>query len=215
MTKRAWATLGGSAVLISLVVSACGGNSLPCPIPQDLMENPPEDAVALTFQNDSCTTICSLNISPRSCDNWGLDWLGNANIPSGEARTLLVPPGQYDILVEDCTQAEYQYLRFSMEEDRAMVFTATDLESIPSCSTSLTIQNNTSQPVCHLWISAPYSESFGLNWLGDDEIPPGASLTVTVPPGVYDLKAEDCAFNIQGLELDTEVSGDRLWVLEP
>lgn len=178
------------------------------------MSSPPEEAVRVTFQNHSCTTVCSLYISPGNCDNWGSDWLEDANVPSGGERTLAVPPGRYDILVEDCTQAEYQGLRFDLGEDRTIAFTVAELESVPSCSTSLAVHNATEQSLCYLWISAPYSESFGLNWLADGDVPPGEVHTVTMPSGVYDLKVEDCSFGLLGFQLNTGLRGNHVWVLE-
>ena len=74
--------------------------------------------------------------------------------------------------------------------------------------------NHTEVPICHLWIAAEHSESFGGNWLGQDQIAPGESDQFFVFPGTYDIKAEDCDFNILRLEMDTEIEDHLEWVVE-
>jgi hypothetical protein len=100
------------AVLVGgLLMAACGGSAssrdLPCPIPAELMQAPPTDAVTFTLDNRACTTICSLNLSPHRCDDWGGDWLGDHNVPSGESVSLRVPPGSFDLWIEDCTMEPF------------------------------------------------------------------------------------------------------------
>jgi len=205
---------GFKLVLILLALAGCSTPSLACPIPAEMMSSPPEDVVRVTFQNNSCTTVCALYISPGNCDNWGFDWLEDANLPSGAERTLALHPGRYDILVEDCTQAEYQGLRYTFDADETVPFSGEGLGDVGACTTSLTVVNETEMPVCYLWMGAPTSESFGRNWLGEEEIASGGSFTVTVPPGIYDLKAEGCEFELLGLWLDAGIEGERIWTLE-
>jgi hypothetical protein len=49
----------------------------------------------------SAEEIVCLYVSPQGNDSWGADVLGDANtIPPGEAFTVRVQPGVYDLMVE-------------------------------------------------------------------------------------------------------------------
>jgi hypothetical protein len=57
--------------------------------------------VALEVVNNSSEEIMCLYVSPQTSDSWGDDILGTANtIAPGEAHTVYVPPGTYDLMVE-------------------------------------------------------------------------------------------------------------------
>jgi hypothetical protein len=63
------------------------------------------------------------------------------------------------------------------------------------------VVNNSSVEICYLYISPTTSNEWGQDWLGtENTVPPGSSFTVrSVPPGNYDLRADDCT----GSEIDT------------
>ncbi|MGB2964871.1 MAG: hypothetical protein WBB69_12885 [Anaerolineales bacterium] len=206
----------------SLIISACGNlklpgsnPNLPCPIPKEWMENPPGETVELTLKNDACTAICAVDISPKACDDWGFDWLGYHNIYSGMESILEIVPGRYDIRVETCTQEAFIWEKIDLWDDYYGTMSDPELEDPSLCPVSLTVINNSSQPICHMWIAPPNSESFGLNWLGENQINSGDSFRFVIPNDIYDLKAEDCNFKILQVELDVEISTHQTWIVTP
>ena len=193
--------------------SGLGSSNLPCPIPQELMENPGDGSVAFTFRNEACSTVCALSVSPSPCDDWGFDWLGYNNVHSGEEVTLQVPPGRYDVLVEDCTEAYGITERLNLTSDEFFLHSWIDEATAGSCTASVTVENHSSEPICHMWIGSPSSESFGLNWLGEDQIGSGESFTFFVSPDTYDIKAEGCEWALLRVEVDVPVSGHLVWTV--
>ncbi|MBN1264712.1 MAG: hypothetical protein JXA25_04415 [Anaerolineales bacterium] len=197
-------------LVVAVGISACGGADLPCPIPRDKMNDPDPDWVAFTLVNESCTSFCSMSIAPTKCDDWGYDWLGTDSLAPGEQWTIKLPPGRYDLFVEDCTQQVFIWEKINVLEESSFEVTG-DENSSAACVHSLTVENNASEPICHMWIAGPHSESFGLNWLGEDSIPSGETRTFIVPEGSYDLKAEACDFRLLHVELDVQISGETFW----
>lgn len=62
--------------------------------------------VEIDLENDSPDLVCYAFLSPTEAENWGQDELGPQEmIGPGEATTLFVPAGFYDVLVLDCDQA--------------------------------------------------------------------------------------------------------------
>jgi hypothetical protein len=179
-----------------------------------MMENPGDDAIAFTFQNNACPTVCSLSISPSPCDNWGFDWLGYNNVHSGEEVTLLVPPGRYDVMVEDCTQAYGITERLNLTSDEVFPWGWAGEAAAGSCTASVTVENRGKDPICHMWIGSPSSESFGLNWLGDDQLESGETFTFFVDPDIYDIKAEGCDWSLLRVETDVPVNGHLVWTVQ-
>ena len=209
----------GSLILILLSIG-CGSffgldssADLPCPIPTEMMGTRGEDFIAFTFDNQSCTTICDLSISPSSCDDYGFNWLRDRTIPSGSQATFYLPPGKYDLWIEDCTEESYIMEKLKLTEDQVASLTEGDEDSAVVCANSLTVINHSDIPICHMWIAAPWSESFGWNWLGTGQIGVGESRTFVVPEGVYDLKAEGCGFEFLKVELDIEIKDSFEWVV--
>lgn len=202
-----------SALFLAIFLVSCGaGKDLPCPISHEQMDHPDPDWPSFTLQNEACISICSVNIAPGSCDDWGYDWLGSDSLPPGDQLTFHLPPGRYDLLLEDCTQYEYVMEKVDIDNDSYFEITGEEEES-SACRHWLTVINHSSEPICYMWIAGPHSVSFGANWLGDDSIPAGDERKFIVPEGVYDLKAEGCEFELLNVELDVKISGETLWVV--
>ena len=62
--------------------------------------------VTFSVLNDSTATACLIYLSPSTADEWGEDLLGpleNAVVTPNERFDMInVPPGSYDLLIEDC-----------------------------------------------------------------------------------------------------------------
>ncbi|MBN2388662.1 MAG: hypothetical protein JXB85_16715 [Anaerolineales bacterium] len=201
-------------LLLGLALAAgCGlGPDLPCPIPLEL-NAPGEGRVAFSLQNDSCTTICGLYISPTACDDWGMEWLGDDNVHSGESASVYLPPGRYDAMIEYCTDEAFIIERLRIEEDQTWTLSSEDPADGPPCGTSLAVVNNSPSPICHMWIANQYSERFGNNWLGNEQIASGETRLFVLEPGTYDLKAEACDWTLLRIEVGVPLSGPVTWTV--
>jgi len=203
-------------LIVFLLVGCAGNQALPCPISKESMENPGEDFVPFTVQNDACVTFCDVNIAPSRCDDWGFDWLmiGWDTLRTGESLTAFLPPGKYDVLLEDCTDLSYYFKKQLVNGENGLQVSDVDADKKDGCQASLTVVNNYDVPICHMWIGADHSDYFGGNWLGEDQIAPGERSQFFVFPGIYDLKAEDCDFNILRREMDVLIEDHITWEVE-
>jgi len=164
--------------------------------------------------NNSDTEICYLYISPADSDSWIADWLGkDTTIPAGGSRTFQVPLGTYDLLAEDCDHNTLGS-QFGIAVDASgITWTVTGGEG--GGSASLTLVNNSGREVCYVYISPSTSDSWGKDWLGEEEIiHPGESRTFYLEAGSYDLRADDCDQDTLAEEYNQEISGDVTWTLE-
>lgn len=197
--------------LMLLLLAACS-DDLPCPVPPGWSPAPDEDSILFTVENQTCISVCGLWISPTSCDDWGIDMLPG-NLHPGQSVTFMLPPGRYDIDFQDCTGSEFIFERQRLTDDDTFTVTGGEADSAADCSTSITVVNNSDRSICHMWIADEDSQSFGYNWLADEQIPAGGSRTFIVPEGRYDLKAEDCDFGYMLTEMEVEIEGDFTWVV--
>lgn len=213
--KRVFNVCCWMALFLFLAVGCAGADDLPCPIPKVMMQNPPADAIAFTITNETCTTFRDINIAAKTCDDWGLDWLALKTLRSGESMTFQLPAGRYDILLESCTGLTYNFTNYRLAEDRELTLSSRDAQTNGVCDASVTVINNASVPICYLWMATEDSESFGGNWLGDDDpLLPGETTTFPVFADTYDLKAEDCDFNLLGFQNDVEIDAPLVWEVE-
>jgi len=192
------------------------GPDLPCPIPPEAVASPPADAVAFTLDNQACTTLCWVALSPHVCDDWGGDWIGDRNVPSGESVTLQVPPGLYDLMIEDCTEEPAIFERLDLTQDVRFPIYDADADGTRDCGASLTVVNDSPTPICHMWIEwteSQFSERFGDKWLGEEQIAPGESRTFVVRPAHYNIKAEGCEWEQLRIEMDVPVQGPLVWTV--
>jgi hypothetical protein len=88
-------------------------------------------------------------------------------------------------------------------------------ESAPTeapASVELEIVNESSQVICYVYIAPSASGSWGADQLGEDAvIAPGESFSVSdIPPGSYDLLAQDCEQNVL-VESSGEVFEDDVY----
>ncbi|NMC69499.1 MAG: hypothetical protein GYA57_05445 [Myxococcales bacterium] len=76
-----------------------------CPTPP--VEPAADGLVSLTVVNNSTEEIAYLHVSPQNSESWGPDVLGTENtIEPGQAFTLRVAPGVYDLMVENFDHVE-------------------------------------------------------------------------------------------------------------
>ena len=78
---------------------------------------------------------------------------------------------------------------------------------------SLTVYNLTGDSIWYIYISPSTSDSWGADWLGDEVLLDGDSITFYLDEGMYDLAAEDSNGNIIAEEYEVYLSGDMDWTL--
>jgi hypothetical protein len=198
---------------LTFLLSACGGSdTIPCPFGPDNLASSP-DNVTFTIDNQACTSICQVFLGAPSCDDWGITLLGEEVIPHGTSTNFQIPPGTYDLLIVECSEDTYQMTDLDLSEGQSWNYGIEGQEAGEACPASLTVVNQSSTPVCHMWIASPAAERFGYNWLGNEMIPAGGSMTFDLLPGTYDVKVEDCDFNILRLELDKPILEPETWTI--
>lgn len=80
--------------------------------------------------------------------------------------------------------------------------TSTNEPSLPT----ITLNNQSSQTVCYVYISPVTDEYWGNDWLGASEvIRPGGSRLFKVDAGRYDLRAEDCERSALSVQWDVNI----------
>ena len=82
--------------------------------------------VDFTIENNSLLTLCYVNLSASSAQNWGQDELGPTEvIDPGTQRSITVATGSYDLLIRDC-EGDTLLDDFELEVSDDFVFTVTD-----------------------------------------------------------------------------------------
>lgn len=236
--------LGSIAGVLALAILACGQVSptpaptvKPTAVPQPTAkptEKPTEEVsptavptktsetgganATLTVINDTNTEIWYVYISPSDSDDWGDDWLGDDVIAPGESYTFELAEGTYDLRADDKDHNEMasRYGEYISGDMEWRLYTEGEEGGGGEGGTaSLTLVNNSGKKVCYVYISPNTNDSWGDDWLGEEEIiRPGESRTFYLEPGFYDLRADDCDGEPIAEEYDEEISGDVTWTLE-
>lgn len=210
-------TLLGLAIIASLLGACAVGTRLPCPKTGEEIPapGPGEEYVTLKIQNDFCMSVCQVLVSPDHCEYMGgVDWVEDHPLRSGESVSQEVPPGRYAVWLELCTEEFRADENINVHSDYTHALVDDPGRGgKPPCGTSLTIINNTDVPICRLWISNMDSAYTSWNWVGAEHIQPGESLTLSVRPKTYIIRAEDCDGNRLRTEVDADISGHLDWTV--
>jgi hypothetical protein len=213
------------AVMLALAALACGGGSEP--EPTEPPEPPPTEAPtetpepvggSLKIVNESGDAVCFVYISPAGSGDRGNDQLGEENvIEAGGVHTINnIPPGTYDIWVDDCNQE-------TIYQQNGAKLGATDFTLTVSGSASegseLVLENTSGVELCYLFIVLPTDETWGQNWL-DDAVPSGSTYTIQgIHPDTYDLRVETCESDPNARqyleEFGVDLTGDSTWTIKP
>lgn len=177
--------------------------------------------VAVTVTNDlSDVNICYIYISPSSSDSWGSDLLGDKEVmPPDWSRIFFVAPDTYDFMAMDCDQNTLAEQR-GVEVREDLTWYASEAGGGGGGATgpaegqvTLTVENNSSETVCWLYVSPSSSDTWGDDRLGSEILSSGDTFDVYVDPGTYDLKAEFCSDVDPLQETDVDLTSDTVWTL--
>lgn len=161
-------------------------------------------SATLTLSNNSGQTVCYVYISPSDSPTWGDDWLGSDVVPSGGSYVFSVPPGSYDLMAENCSSNEID-TRWSVSLSGSYSW------SIAPVNATVTLYNNSGQTIWYVYISPSDSTEWGSDWLGSEVVPSGSSHVFSVPPGTYDLKADDSSHNVIDTRWSVILNGSYSW----
>jgi hypothetical protein len=93
---------------------------------------------------------------------------------------------------------------------------ATEPFVVTPTSATVTLNNNSGRTVCFVYISPSTQSTWGEDWLGPfDIVNSGFSYVFYVPPGTYDLKAEDCSHGVIDIRWNVSLSGAYFWNVGP
>jgi hypothetical protein len=79
---------------------------------------------------------------------------------------------------------------------------------------TLTLVNRTNEAVCYLYLSPPADENWGIDRLGSATIGPGERQTVQLPPGIWDLRTENCLHETTGVLHNARITHATTLVLQ-
>lgn len=166
--------------------------------------------------------IYYLYVSPSSSDDRGDDVLADAGIFSiwtDETLTVWLEPGTYDVQAVDDAGYTFTYEGVEItesagatiqvkEEDIDTPRTETGGElSVGTGTAPVSITNGLgSYDIWYAYVD-PSDSPWGDDRLGSDILEPGATLTVWVDPGTYDIKVEDVdgdTYTLRGVEVGPE-----------
>jgi hypothetical protein len=165
----------------------------------------------LRLNNNSDQFICYVYISPSDQTTWGDDWLGGATVhPYGYGTGFTVDFGMYDLKAENCSHTPID-TRYSQH----LYSGETYIWNIDNIYVPFTLNNNSGQSVCYVYISPSTQTTWGDDWLGANLIFSGESHTFSVLRDIYDLKAEDCSHNIIDTRWSQFLSGSYIWNIGP
>lgn len=86
----------------------------------------------------------------------------------------------------------------------------------PSEMAELTLDNQSGLSVCYVYISSVQEETWGDNWLPQNEmVSSGSKRSFQVAEGAYDLRVDDCNNNLVAYTYEVQLAGEMTWSLDP
>lgn len=169
---------------------------------------PSGEPFVITLENRTPNDICYVHISPSEASGWGADWLEGGEVLAPDAsRQFEVPGGAHDVTIRDCDDF--------IVETAWEVSTDTTLRPGTPGNVAVRIINESSAPVCYLYIAPAIQSDWGQDQLGSQEvISAGDGQRIFyIAPGVYDLAAQDCADNELSSQYEVNLQTDLLWTI--
>jgi hypothetical protein len=173
---------------------------------------PTGGSAPLTVLNDLAgVTVCYLFVSPAVDDTWGGDWLGTGQtVPEAGRAVLKVAENVYDLKAADCSLEPVAELYSVTIGRQGYVWALSGAATVAT----LDLVNNSAGSVCYVQISPATADTWGLDWLDEDEIiRPGAQRTFELTPDTYDLRALDCDQDTLKEEYGIDAQGTIRWVV--
>lgn len=127
--------------------------------------------------------------------------------------TLFAEEDAWYLYVQMNTHVE-EVGRIRAEFYQAVLFQENSASS-PAQNITLTIKNSTRTKICYVYISPTGEETWGEDWLGNEEIiRPRQQRQFEVTADTYDLLAQDCDGEDVAELLEVELAEDSIWTIE-
>jgi len=149
----------------------------------------------VTVWNQAGVQICAIYVSPSSDTAWGdPDWSGT--LYTGNSITVYdLWPDSWDIRVDDCSGGTLE-TAYEMWFEGPEVYTTYGEGSTENASTDLTIENQSGDAICQVYVSLSSDTTWGNpDWTGtlyyDDVV-----TIYGLWPDYWDLSLRDCSGNV-------------------
>lgn len=177
----------------------------------------PSNEVMLEILNNTSEDIWYIYISPSTSDSWGEDWLDQDILASNGSYYFTLPPGIYDLRAandEDLTINELYEVDLTNDQTWTLFDESSNgSDSNPTQLATLEIINTSYEPIWYVYISPSTSDEWGDDWLMESIIYENEVFTITLPPGIYDLRAaDDEGISIEEI-YESEIVGDMTWTV--
>jgi hypothetical protein len=189
--------------------------SPPPPTPTTIPPSPTPSSTStpplrtLELINNSGQAIWYVYFSLSTSSGWGDDQLGSTTVEPGLSYIWQVPPGTYDLKAED---SAHNIVDSRFSQSIAGPYQWVIEPVLPPGNLVLT--NNSGQTICYVYISLSTDSSWGSDQLATGEtVGLGQSRGWEVPPGTYDLKAEDCGHNVLDARYNQSIAGPFQWTI--
>lgn len=170
----------------------------------------PAGDVAFEVENQASVPACYVFVAPSESESWGENRLGEgASIAPGARFSVPdLTTGEYDYQALDCNQQLIE------ERYRVDVSGSGYVWTIQDASAVLTVTNDSSYSVCHLYVSSPDEGVWGVDRLADSgSLDPGTQIEIDVQPMIYDMRAEGCDGDSEWEMYKADVSSGYEWQL--
>jgi hypothetical protein len=143
---------------------------------------PPARATSFTLRNEGCDWICRPYLSPPGCDDWGVEWIRPRVLRSGESVTIQIPPGRYDVLVENCLMVGRISEGHDAPQEEPLVVHDVGVENVAACQTALIVEYRGTEDIGRLFITTDWGiDHWGYDWIGTAADPAGRDETYRCP----------------------------------
>ena len=173
-----------------------------------------QDIPSVTIVNNTGTSIYYIFMNETASSLKGKDRLDSDQvIRNGQSVTLnLMYPlervSTYNFRLIDSEGNSYIKTDVQVSTDSRIVFTASDL----SQGSSITIENNTGFTIWYIRISETISNSWGWDWLEDEVLYNGNSVTFKLPDNINKVNSYDIMLVAQNenkyVKMNVPVSGN-------
>jgi serine/threonine-protein kinase len=202
-----------------------GGGRLLSPAPDDDTAAKDDEAISEEFDteasasadglgeleviNNSDQTLCGLFITAsEEAGSWGPNQL-QTELGADDTYTITgIPPARYNVRVDDCNDRLYHAIyRASIEGSKSWTVNAA----------SVTVINETPQPICEVYIAPAAAAEWGSNVLTDGErIEPGSEVRYPIAEAEWDLRAVPCDVEAarEVTLQNANISGQQVWRLQ-
>lgn len=174
------------------------------------------EEAALTITNMLDVSVWYIYISPSGDSEWGEDWMGDDVMMPGDSYTFILESGIYDLAAvdpDDNVVAELYEVSLEGEQEWTL-YEDVDEDGF----VELSLVNYSGWDVCYVRISPSTADSWGDDWLSEDQIVGDGETTtfmVSTSEPLYDLQALDCDYFPLSEEYEVDLQIYRVWTVYP